>query len=48
MRPPLTTSMTGPVTIPSFSLISSIVPQARSYWARFLDRIEAAVLVLLL
>ena len=38
MRPPLTTSMTGPLTTPSLSLISSIVPQARSYWARFLDR----------
>ena len=38
MRPPLTTSMTGPVTTPSSSLIFSIVPQARSYWARFLDR----------
>ena len=40
MRPPLTTSMTGPLTIPSFSLISSIVPQARSYCARFLERIR--------
>ena len=38
MRPPLTTSMTGPSTTPSASLIFSIVPQARSYWARFLDR----------
>ena len=38
MRPPLTTSMTEPETIPSPSLISSILPQARSYWARFLDR----------
>ena len=40
IRPPLTTSMTVPVTMPSFSLIFSIVPQARSYWARFLDRIS--------
>jgi hypothetical protein len=40
MRPPLTTSMTVPVTTPSFSLIFSIVPQARSYCARFLDRIR--------
>ncbi|CPU64633.1 Uncharacterised protein [Mycobacteroides abscessus] len=40
MRPPLTTSMTVPVTTPSSSLIFSIVPQARSYWARFLDRIR--------
>ena len=38
MRPPLTTSMTGPSTMPSASLIFSIVPQARSYWARFFDR----------
>ena len=40
MRPPLTTSMTVPVTTPSSSLIFSIVPQARSYCARFLDRIS--------
>ncbi len=40
IRPPLTTSMTGPLTMPSFSLISSIVPQARSYCARFLDRMR--------
>ena len=40
MRPPLTTSMTVPVTTPSSSLIFSIVPQARSYCARFLDRIR--------
>ena len=32
--------MTGPLTTPSFSLISSIVPQARSYCARFLDRMR--------
>ena len=40
IRPPLTTSMTGPLTIPSFSLISSIVPHARSYCARFLERMR--------
>ena len=38
MSPPLTTSMTGPETTPSRSLTSSMVPHARSYWARFLDR----------
>ena len=38
MRPPLTTSITGPSTMPSASLIFSIVPHARSYCARFLDR----------
>ena len=38
MRPPLTTSMTVPETIPSPCWISSIRPQARSYWARFLER----------
>ena len=48
MRPPLTTSMTGPSTTPSSSLSFSIVPHARSYWARFLDSSEAALLVLLL
>ena len=36
----MTTSITVPVTTPSSSLIFSIVPQARSYWARFLDRIR--------
>ena len=40
MSPPLTTSMTGPETTPSFSLIFSIVPQARSYCARFLERMS--------
>ena len=40
IRPPLTTSMTVPVTTPSSSLIRSIVPHARSYCARFLDRIR--------
>ncbi len=47
MRPPLTTSITGPSTTPSASLIFSIVPHARSYWARFLDRTQATLLVLL-
>ncbi len=37
IRPPLTTSMTGPLTTPSSSLIFSMLPQARSYWARFLE-----------
>src|SRR5450756_2419377 len=36
----LTTSITVPVTIWSSSLSFSIVPQARSYCARFLDRIS--------
>jgi hypothetical protein len=40
MRPPLTTSMTGPVDDAVGSLIFSIVPHARSYCARFLDRIR--------
>jgi hypothetical protein len=40
IRPPLTTSMTVPVTTPSSSLTFSIVPQARSYCARFLDRMR--------
>ena len=38
IKPPLTTSMTWPLTTPSASLSSSILPQARSYWARFFDR----------
>ena len=38
IRPPFTTSMTGPFTMPPDSLMSSIRAQARSYWARFLDR----------
>ena len=37
IRPPLTTSMTGPDTTPSSSLARSMSPQARSYCARFLD-----------
>ncbi len=40
IRPPLTTSMTWPVTVPPWRMISSMRPQARSYWARFLDRIS--------
>ena len=40
MSPPLTTSMTGPVTTSSASLSFSMVPQARSYWARFFERIR--------
>src|SRR5207245_554602 len=40
MRPPLTTSMTGPLTMPPACLMASMLPQARSYWARFLDRIS--------
>ena len=40
IKPPLTTSITAPDTIPSPSLISSILPQARSYCALFLDRIR--------
>ena len=38
MRPPLTTSITGPLTTPSSSFFFSMSPQARSYWARFFDR----------
>ena len=40
IRPPFTTSITGPLTTPSDSLISSILPHARSYWARFLERMS--------
>ena len=38
ISPPLTTSITVPETIPSASLISSILCHALSYWARFLER----------
>ncbi len=38
IRPPLTTSMTGPLTISPLFFFSSIVVQAFSYCARFLDR----------
>ena len=37
MRPPLTTSMTGPDTTASASFLASMSPQARSYCARFFD-----------
>ena len=40
--------MTGPLTTPSFSLISSIAPQARSYCGALLGEDQATVLVLLL
>ena len=40
MRPPLTTSITVPVTGSSLACSSSMAPQARSYCARFLDRIK--------
>ena len=40
IRPPLTTSITMPLTAVLDSRCSSIRPQARSYWARFLDRIS--------
>ena len=40
IRPPLTTSITRPLTAVLDSRCSSIRPQARSYWARFLDRIS--------
>ena len=36
----MTTSMTVPVTASSFSFSSSIAPHARSYCARFLERIS--------
>jgi len=40
--------MTVPVTMPSSSLIFSIVPQARSYCAPLLGQDQATLLVLLL
>ena len=40
MRPPLTASMTVPLTMPSPSLMAMMLSQARSYWARFLERIS--------
>ena len=40
MRPPLTTSITGPVTTSSASFFASIVPHAFSYCARFFERIR--------
>ncbi len=48
MRPPLTTSMTEPVTMPSASLIFSTSPQARSYWGALLGQDETTLFVLLL
>ena len=40
MRPPLTTSMTSPVTVSPALNFSSTLIQARSYSARFLERIR--------
>ncbi len=40
IRPPLTTSITGPVMVSPERMTSSMRPQARSYCARFLDRIR--------
>ncbi len=40
ISPPLTTSITGPVIVWPEFMTSSIRPQARSYCARFLDRIR--------
>ena len=40
ISPPFTTSMTGPLTVWFSSAICWIRPQARSYWARFLERIS--------
>ena len=40
MRPPLTTSITVPMTTSSRSFLPSISPHARSYCARFLERIK--------
>ena len=40
MSPPLTTSMTGPLTTPSASFFASMSPHARSYCARFFDRMS--------
>ena len=40
IRPPLTTSITGPRIVAPERMISSILVQARSYWARFFDRIR--------
>ena len=47
MSPPLTTSMTGPSTMPSFSLIGLDRPPARWSPPRFLERMRRAVLVFL-
>ena len=40
MRPPFTTSITGPLMVPPDCMTSSIRPHARSYWARFFDRMR--------
>jgi len=40
IKPPLTTSITVPVTTSSRSFLPSISPQAFSYWARFFERIK--------
>ncbi|CAB4829727.1 unannotated protein [freshwater metagenome] len=40
MRPPFTTSITVPITTSSRSFLPSISPHARSYCARFLERIK--------
>ena len=40
MSPPFTTSMTGPFTTSSRDFSCSIVVQAFSYWARFLERMR--------
>ena len=40
IRPPLTTSMTGPDTTSSASFLASIVPHACSYCARFFERMR--------
>ena len=48
MRPPLTTSMTSPVTVSPALNFSSTLIQARSYSARFLGEDQATVLVVLL
>ena len=40
IKPPLTTSITGPLIVWPDAIVSSIRPQARSYCARFFDRIR--------
>ena len=40
ISPPFTTSMTGPLTTPSSFLSFSMLPHARSYCARFFERIS--------
>ena len=48
MRPPLTTSMTEPVTTPSSSLMRSMVPPGALVLRALLAQEQAALLVLLL